>query len=214
MANKTLADFLPDIAPQVKGCPDPVIENAVRNALIDFCEQTRVYQDWCTYTAGTNDEELELDPPKDTVVVDVLEVDYDGDRIDPVIPHDLDRDKPGWKSETGEPTGFYMKQPGRLMRLVPIPEAAVADAIHIWAALKPSKTATAIVDWMFEEYFEDIKHGALARLYGMPNEPWSSATRSKDEQDVFDVAIATRKDQAARNFTRAPLRTRPIYSLA
>lgn len=212
MANKTLSDFLPDIMPLVAGAPEPLVENAVRNALIQFCEETEVYQDWTSYTVTANDNELEFDPPKDTIVIRPKEIKLDGELLDPRIPHDLDREREGWETETGTPLFYFMKTP-RLLQLVPIPDASQLDLLQIWAVLKPTKTATNIVDWIYEEYFEDIKQGVLARLYVMPNEPWSSALRGKSSQDAWDTCLANRKLQGQRNFTRAPLRTRAYYSI-
>jgi len=213
--SKSLADFLPEILPQVPGCGDLLAKNAVRNALIEFCERTEVWRvelDPIMVVNGVSD--YELDPPDSkSVIWRVMNVSYDGMPIDPKTTDDLDAEKPGWRTETGTPFAYFAKDIRRTLRLVYTPDADLVNGLVIEAALKPSKTATTVEDALFEEYFDDVAEGALAKLFGIENHPWSSAAKAKYHRDKFDTMISTFSVEGARHGTRAPLRTKPYYSL-
>jgi hypothetical protein len=36
--------LLPDILPMVSGCPDTLVRNSIRSAVIELCERASIYQ--------------------------------------------------------------------------------------------------------------------------------------------------------------------------
>jgi hypothetical protein len=65
--------LLPEIIPMVPGCPDTLIENNIRAAVIELCEKAAVLQaelDPITTVAGVY--EYDLEPPSGTVVHKIM----------------------------------------------------------------------------------------------------------------------------------------------
>jgi hypothetical protein len=61
--------------------------------------------------------------------------------------------------------------------------------LSVEAALKPSKTATTIPTEVYTDFEEALHSGARARLYAMPNKPWSNANQVKYERAMFEDAV-------------------------
>src|SRR6056300_1273789 len=92
--------LLPEIIPMVPGCPDTLIENTVRSAVIELCEKTGVYQlelDTITSIAGIY--EYEFEPPSCTAVHKVMWVFHEGNDLEPITSGLLEQRKPGWRDD-------------------------------------------------------------------------------------------------------------------
>jgi len=61
--------------------------------------------------------------------------------------------------------------------------------LSVEAALKPSKTATTIPTEVYTDFEEALHAGARARLYAMPNKPWSNANQVRFERAMFEDAV-------------------------
>ena len=71
--------LLPEILPMVPGCPDTLIENNIRSAVIELCERAGVYQaELDPVTTVSNIYEYDLEAPTGTSVRKVLWVTHLG----------------------------------------------------------------------------------------------------------------------------------------
>lgn len=61
--------------------------------------------------------------------------------------------------------------------------------LTVEASLKPSKTATTIPTEVYTDFEEALHSGARARLYAMPNKPWSNPNQVKFERTMFEDAV-------------------------
>ena len=66
MAEADYDSILPEIAPYAPNCPEPVMVNAVRNAVIDFCTVTGwLTQDLSPVTLAANTPTYEIEADDD-----------------------------------------------------------------------------------------------------------------------------------------------------
>lgn len=205
--------FLPDILPNVNGCPDALARNAVLNALREFFDRTlawRVMLDPITVTIGISN--YDIDVPSGSALSQVLEFYYDGEKVEPTTRTDVAAQDALWRSNPGPIQGWYTENVTTLV-LLPEPDFTKSNGVELYVALKPSKDATTVDDWILNEYDEDIAHGALARLCAVPEKFWTNGKLAEYHQEKFNTAIASTAAKAAKGRTRAALRTRVYYSI-
>ena len=165
--------LLPDILPMVPGCPDTLIKNNVRAAVIELCERSSVYQlELDPLTTVGNIYEYDLEAPSGTTVQKILWVTHAGKDVEPLTSTLLEQRIPKWREGNGVPE-YYVQQGSSLVWLVPIPTSTSASSTIVRAVLKPTHTSTACDDGVMNDYRDTIINGALFRLLRIPNKEWS-----------------------------------------
>lgn len=200
--------FLNEIMPELPSCPKAMAVNAIRNAVIEFCARSLVWRaDLAAVAAVANQGAYAFSPPTSSVVAEVISAWYDALPITPKLPADLADLYDNWTTEAGDPKYFVQNNTSGLI-LVPMPDAALANAITTKVALKPTRAAAAVEDWIVEKYLEEMAHGAKGRLLAIPKKPWSDAALSSHHTGLFEQGIASARLNAEQGFTNAPIRTR------
>lgn len=196
-------EFLPEVMPFARDVPEIVALQAVRNACIEFCEETRYLQvdnDAVTLVAGASD--YELDAPNGYKVIDVVEA-WVGDQF--LVPKSVEEltkiyRANDWRTMKGNPYYYYRGRMG-VMTVVPqpvSPSTVTQSFLKCRVAIAPSRTSTAIDDDIFERFLEIIATGARARLYETVNQPYydpqaAAICRKKFNDDIADVRTRVNK---------------------
>ena len=69
MATTTYESLISEIIPIVPSCPDSLIQQHIRSAVIELCERSAVYQkELDPITVSRDVYEYDFDPPSGTVV--------------------------------------------------------------------------------------------------------------------------------------------------
>ncbi|MBT4068645.1 MAG: hypothetical protein HOE77_08120 [Candidatus Marinimicrobia bacterium] len=185
VAFETLADELRIDIPEVV---DALAIREVRNIAIDFCERTRCWKFEQDTIITTTNSEYDMEPPSGAVVSEIIRVEYGGTIL---------VGKPYEKliNYTSGATQYYGMINPKVIRLSPTPVAG--KALDMLVVLKPSTTAKRIEDYIFNEYSDAFRHGALMRLFAMANKPWTDGSLAgyhRDEyRDLIDV-ITTKSE--------------------
>jgi hypothetical protein len=192
--------LLSEVIPMVPGCPDTLIENHLRAAVIELCERAPVLQaelDPITTIAGLY--EYDLEPPTDTVVHKIMWVVHDGVEVDPISSSLLEQRKPGWrdKDARGVPE-YYLKASQSTVWLVPVPLVGKPSSTIIRAQLKPTHTSDSADDELFSDYRDTIVNGALFRLLRLPSKQWTDFTAARVYGALYNEGV-TMADVRARN---------------
>lgn len=187
--------FYPEIRPDVPTCPDDVLENACRNAAIEFCEKALVLQFEQDALSSIADEgEYDFEPPPNTVVCAIEQAFYDGNEIFPKHISELTKEiSPDWRDETNTPR-FVTQLSETSFRIVPKPSEAVEDGIKLIVNLKPTRSSEKVDNVLYEKYLDAIAAGAKKRLFLMKGRPWSDPAMATYYETDFRRHI-----QAARN---------------
>jgi hypothetical protein len=196
------ADVIGPIQARVEGCPRALVVDALRNAVIDFCIRTR----WLTTGASVVDDG-EQSPRFDLAeqVIDICEARIDDEPIgvyainDPDLDDLLDTDN---AITFTDPNFVQLRLPGTV---------ASPITVDFLLVIAPGPDSTEIYEPLWRRWSEQLKHGALHRLYEEPNRPWSSPANSTFHGAKFEAAITDAAAEAGRNrFQPARrLRTRP-----
>ena len=168
--------FLPEVMIDLPGVPEPLAIHHIRNAAMQFCEETRLWSEYLdAISVQANEGEYTLDGPQHTNVVDILSASFNGSPLGgPFSESELDKKRPGWREETGAQP-FLCAKKGNLIRLIPIPTEAAANALRAAVAVKPALTAHEGPDFLLADWHEAIGYGAKERLLMVPGKDWTNA---------------------------------------
>ena len=209
MASVTFDQFLPEVQPEAPGVPYPVVINAIRNACFDFCRQSLIwneFQDPETYTQGT--AEYQLSAPAGAQIVQVLSLVLDDGRtIWPGSTDETVKVRPQWRTQEGIIEWFVHSAPDTF-RFVAVPNDSGTFTPQV--AYAPLRTATSVDASLFNLYLEGIKHGALAKLKAMTNQPWTDAAGSAASAAAFQQATGRAISERTRSNSRGNLRVTPV----
>jgi len=200
MASSLYSVWLPSILVDVPTCSIDMVNESVRDVVIDFCKRTKVLRvDADPFYTVIGDSSYTLTPPTDTQIIDVLTLKYnDSVMIKPQLREELDRRSPNWQTLEGTPNSFLSTRPGEIV-FDRIPQEVVV--VRPFVAVKPSQTSQGVDEFIFEEFKKDIKHGVLAFLFSQPNKAYSNPALAAYHESAFERSImsATRKSQAGYN---------------
>lgn len=166
--------FLNKVLPRVPGCLNDVAVDAIRDAAIDFCEQTQAW----TYSHPdinmvANTASYTLSPLAGTKVHVLHWVWYrpNGRILWPKGQDRLARIYRDWRNATAtEPTYITsLDLDANTFQLVPKPTTSQTNGLGPLLCLKPLRTATGMDSKLVDEYLEQLVEGALARLYRIPD---------------------------------------------
>lgn len=160
-------DFDRYILPFMSAVPLPSVDDALRDAAIEFCERAKVL------TATLEDQiavgpEVEIEPDDNTLLIaEPREVWGPGGLLTPKTIPQLDSLFPhGWQAvsvDNPARLAFWHAPAKNLLRLVPYPVGSVA--LRVKVALKPKRDAEALPDGLLAEHAEIIAAGAMGRLH-------------------------------------------------
>ena len=192
--------FMKDVLPYVPGCPDTVVENALRSSSIELCEKAAVYTkelDPISTVAGIY--EYEFGQPTGTKVDKVIWGIYDGKDLEAITPRALESRKPKWRdsSNTGTPEYFLQQSPD-LFWLVPVPDTSLTNGIILNVSLKPSRSSNNIATEIADDYRDGIIFGALYRLLRMPARDWTDPNAARDYAGLFASTVQEAEIKARR----------------
>ncbi|MFP4036997.1 MAG: hypothetical protein ACLFUE_05705 [Desulfobacteraceae bacterium] len=153
-------DFYKYIAPDVPMVPLPTVEDTVADVIIDFCQKTSIYRQWLEdYIAvSQDDEEVELDLPNSTAVVEILAIQEVEDIGDYGDFRNLD-------------DFMFTNQADTPMLLLNDPAEKDYEA-RVRVALRPTIGFTEVPDFIYEDWRDVIASGAKHRLLAMRGKPW------------------------------------------
>jgi hypothetical protein len=204
----TWSQFHPYILSEVPSAPLPVVDHYIRNAAIEFCEETAVHTIDAAavdVVAGTSTYALDAGD----VELDVCMVKFawlNGQRLPYISQETLNGDlMTYWPDhESDMPTGFTQQDQGNLI-LYPKPKLSYPTGLKLKLVVRPSWESTGVYDWVGRRFIQEISFGALAALTGMVGKPWSSQEAESKYRAAFESAKTKATIDAYRSFTRSSL---------
>ena len=206
--------FFSNVLPEVIGCPEITAFNAIQNATIEFCEKSMILQvdhDPITVVQGIVDYDLE--PPTGYVVVKVMKAWLETNPLDPMAPDFVtdpaiyNRLFTSYQAQPGTPSKFIQKEP-RSIAVWPLPDKKYPNGLTMRVAIKPTRDAETIDDLIYEDYYEAIAQGALARLLNSQGKPYSSRDGAAIADRQFRQAINVARQRALHGHSRAQMQVK------
>jgi hypothetical protein len=201
--------FLPEVMPYVQDVPEIVAVQAIRNSCIQFCEETHYLQEELDAITGIKDiGEYELDANDSNYkVVEIMQAYYGDQLLIPKAQEELNQiyRTSNWADLSGNPYYYFRPRAG-VVRLVTKPIVTEANKLKVRAAIAPKRASTTIDEEIYERFLEYIAHGARARLYNTPNQPYYDPKTAMDYTKRFNDNMAEVRTRVYKGLTRAAAR--------
>lgn len=169
---RALTTLDPYIVPRVAGAPLPLVHQAVRRILRDFCNETEVWVHQQDVLTVADQAYYAFDPPEDTVFWKLESVQID--EIDQYLEC-LKVDDEGITFQNA-PT-------------------EADQTIEVKFSVKPDIDCANAPGWLLDRYADGIVSGAIAYLRGMAGSPWFNAQDFQLEHQRFRSAISDARIQ-------------------
>lgn len=201
--------FLPEVMPYVQDVPEAVAVQAIRNACIEFCSETHYLQESLDPITGVlNVGEYDLDATDSNYkVIEIMQAYYGDQLLIPKAQEELNQiyRTSNWDDLKGNPYYYFRPRSG-VIRLVTKPIITEANKLKVKAAIAPSRASTTVDSEMFEVFLESIAHGARARLYNTPNQPYYDPKTAMEYTKRFNDEMAEARTRVYKGLTRASAR--------
>lgn len=213
-----LSKFLTYVLPHVAGCSDPMAEQVIRSACIEFCSKTLIVQELTTSSLLAGAQDYDIDVPANSVLVKVLGVLVEDAWIK---PSSIENVRSGLALRgattnttvaTGTPHVYFQKTPtSDTISVYPVPAVTVTNGLAIRAAFAPSRSSSTVDDVLFEDWVEDIAAGAVSRLLLMPGQPFSMPAMAGAYRAQFDMGVRSASIQARSGQIAVSSRVQPSH---
>lgn len=207
----TYDKFFPNILPEVPGASEMVVENAVKNAVIEFCEKSLILQrdhDPVTLVEGIVDYDLE--PPTGYLVLKVMKAWLENNELSPLAP-DFVREAAVYNrlfssyQKANSTPRAYLQKDERTVSVWSPPEKKYPNGLTMRVALKPTRASTEVDDLVFEDYAEVIASGALSRLMMSAGKPYTNIEMAAVHKGLFQQGINLARSRALHGHVRSNL---------
>lgn len=178
-------DYLKEVQPDVAGCPIKVTLNAIRNAAIEFANQSRVWRediDDVVMVQGQSVYPLVTQNVDDEQIIALHKCQF-ADQTFPIstIPA-IHLDNARLSTTEQKPRWFNQPTPATIeMFYTPDDNSGT---LTCKALLKPTKTSTFGPDFMYNDWLEPIASGAKAKLLAMKR-PWGDKSMVSYHRRLF-----------------------------
>ena len=202
---KSWQEFMPDILPDVYGCPDPTVVLALRRVSRQFFEQTRIWRLWMdpvSIKLGVVNYDLDLEVQSE--LVNIERATLNGAALEVTNSEALGS---GWRIQNQAYGPCVFTEDRKTFNF--LPALVTGDLVQLEVTLKPSSNAVGIVDAYFDQYAETLATGAKARLMQQPNKPYSNPNLGMLLEQQFNNAITDVNIRRAHGFSSSPLTVRP-----
>ena len=180
--------FFPRVMPEVKGCPAPIVVQAIRDAAREFCERTWVWQEVVPFQMDEGMREIFIASPRGSRLVSVRHLIEDNREVD--FPDDIfvrsDREMDKLRMESSE-----------------------TKQSSVRAVFKPSEDADSCPDFLYNDHAEAISYGAKYRLLSNPSKPWGMPEMAMVHLQMFRKSIAQVKIYLRKGYTGKSLKVKP-----
>jgi hypothetical protein len=208
----SLSSFLPYVLPHVPGCPKMAAKEEVLRACIEFCEKSLVWKNTpaaINVVSGTATYAISV--PSGGQVVKLEALYHNGERLDPMTTRDLEGLYTDWTTETGTPLYYTQSVPTSVI-LVPEPDTSITSGLRFQGVYKPTRTATTVEDFLYNDYAEEIGAGAVARLLATHGKAWTNPEIAPWFIGRFNEGIRKASTKAGKNFTGIELTIGPEWA--
>lgn len=209
MSNVDLDRFAKRVRPEVPGCPEPIINDAVVQAAIRLCSESRVWVERLAPIDVFKDiGEYELIGPYPSEVIAPVAVAWDDIPLGMTTLEALENGVSNWRDTSATRPSHYFMTGVRRIRLYPMPDADGTDKVQVTAELIPDEDATELPKWLLDDYRVAIENGAGASLLAMSNRAWSNPQKAAVRDRWFSYYIGQARNRRARGFTNRPTSVR------
>lgn len=204
---QALSAFYSRILPYLPGCSEPLVDQVLVDAAIDFCENSlAIRQNLDSFNTRIGAIEYDLDPPSSQyTIARVMSVNVAGDELAPVMVETVRNDL---STVSAKPRGFYTDRVDStlVLRLTPPPDAVYE--VKVIAALRPARSATQLDNDLLNLWVEPVTHAAIARAMMIPDQPFTNPAMAATMAMSAAKLTATSRIESNYGLIRGSMRSR------
>lgn len=188
----TYADFLPEVRIEAPAAPKQVMLTAIVWACRELCDQSLAWKHTSDPTLlFEGAEEMDIDDiPSHSEVSHLIACVVDGNNL--ILGRDASIALDGLTVQLANPTSRQCTG-------------------QVTVALRPTRQATEIPDWIVSNYSDIVAHGALYRLQTNPTKEWGNPQAAGFHYDQFRAGVARAKISTVRSGRQTTnLSVRPV----
>ena len=174
---QSLSAFYSRIMPYLPGCSEPMADQLLIDAAIEFCENSlAIRQNLDPFYTRTGAAEYDLDPPSNQyTIARVMSVNLAGEELTPVMVETVRNDL---STVNARPRGFYTDRVDStlVLRVTPPPDGKYE--VKVIAALRPARSATLLDDDLLNLWVAPLTQSALAKAMMIPDQPFTNPAMS------------------------------------
>jgi hypothetical protein len=205
------------VQPDVIGCPKTVVENAVIDAIIKFCEETYIIEQAFEHDVVEADI---IAGDNDSVNVDIVADGGVSATLRPIVVTEFRIDGAQWETE-------YIELLNDLDDLSEISSAdtklftypdrthikffgidAEDQRFYIKQAYAPLTSITSIDDYIYDRYHKAIEAKAKWELMSTPGKDWSNAINAEYNDRLYNDGVASAKILKSHGFAHGNKRVK------
>jgi hypothetical protein len=208
VAGRTIQYLTALAAQQLPGAPDSLIQSQLYLVLRHFYTEST---GWRTtlgpfpVSAGVAGQNIYLNPvDQDTQLQYVLQVYlYPAPNTGSNTRQFLQPStQPVVSNVPGPPSSYFMYTPDQI-QIQPLADKSYGNILYVIASLCPTISAINLPDSAFTHYLDDILAGLFARMYRMPDKPWTDVEGARMYEKQYKRGVLTARDFAIRGNSAA-----------
>ena len=192
--------FRPYVMPEVPGCPQIMVDDAIRDACRRFSQDTwLITYDVPAFNTVSGTQSYTLAPPVQHEVFGVKTVVKDGEApaLAPVPEQTITR----YAADDGTPSVYWFKSPA--LWLHPKPNLVVSLAVE--ALIRPTQTALTVDD-QFVEFREAVAGWAKFKLMTITGKSWYNPGGAKESYAMYTKLVSEERIRQNSGRVSTPLR--------
>ncbi|WP_328186901.1 hypothetical protein [Marinobacter sp. OP 3.4] len=185
------SDLFSRVMPHVPGCPEMMVEDALRDTAIKFCRDSHLWREQIMdLYLSPGIHRYELDLPEQTEVAALI---------------------CAWQRKPGSEHKEAVHPDINVFRMVRFDTLPDPDKgpIELHVVLQPTLDADGMLDAIGLDYDQALIHGALERLVIIPGKDWSNPNMATYHRSKYLESLTDARLAKANGNTEAPLRVSP-----
>lgn len=199
--------FLPEVLPNVPGCPDITVTGKAELVVRDFCDRTEVWKEWRDIYFDPGVDRYEITAPQGSEIGKVASVVYNNRAIEAVSSTGPGVDDNNFEAGTGNVRDGWLFEPPNYLRLASVPEDE--GLLFLSLVLRPQIGYGSFPDWIWSNYWRYLASGVSARLLMQRGMAWSQPDLAVVYMREFENGISNVKRNISKGFSNRSLKVKP-----
>lgn len=193
--------FHPLCLPHLLECSVPLLEQELITAANEFFRRTRAWREWLDDVQAIDGvKEYDVDPPVGAVLVRIEAAKKSGRLV--LVGGSFEI-----AAQERQSSDVVTLQDRLTLKVA---QAAAGETYSIFASLAPSRKATGVPDAHFNEHYDVIANGAIARVCAIPGFAFSNPGMASVRSGMFESQIGRVAALADRSFSNS-MPVRRVY---
>lgn len=204
---KPLSAFYPRILPYLPGCPEPMVDQVLLNAAIEFTESSMTLRQNLDYfNTSPGIVQYDLVPPTTQHDINrVMGVTVGGIELTAGMFEAIRNDLPTGQAR---PRGFYTDRTDNVFTLMLSPPPDGEYQVIVAATLRPARNATQLDDDLYNIWIDPIVSGAIARAMQVPDQPFTNFAQAQYLLDSAAKQTNSSRIESTYGLVRGSMRVR------